>query len=290
MNYYAIFKGNKTGVFNTWDECKSNIEGYIDPVYKKFDNRLDAEHFLKNGKTLKYNSLLNYVVIDDKPEIDEYDKTTPIIVYTDGSCINNGYPNAKAGIGIYFGENDKRNVSRRVVGKQSNNTAEITAIIEVYNILKYEINSGKYVIIYTDSEYSIKCCTTYGAKCHKLNWSKPMPNKELVKEAYNIFSKYPNVRFQHIMAHTNKTDIHSIGNENADKLANDAVGYKDINKINVEFNNEFNNEKSNNRIYLNVPFSQKDIAKSNGAQWDKNKKKWYITDKLKNNEQLKSFL
>ena len=79
MNYYAIFKGNKTGVFNTWDECKSNIEGYIDPVYKKFDNRLDAEHFIKNGKILKYNSLLNYVVIDDKPEILEIFTTWVIV-------------------------------------------------------------------------------------------------------------------------------------------------------------------------------------------------------------------
>ena len=25
-----------------------------------------------------------------------------IFIYTDGSCINNGKPNAKAGIGIYF--------------------------------------------------------------------------------------------------------------------------------------------------------------------------------------------
>ena len=41
-------------------------------------------------------------------------------VYTDGACSNNGRENASAGIGIYFGENDARNASQRIIGKQSN--------------------------------------------------------------------------------------------------------------------------------------------------------------------------
>ena len=48
-----------------------------------------------------------------------------IIVYTDGACIHNGKKNALAGIGVYFGENDFRNTSSRISGKQSNNTAEL---------------------------------------------------------------------------------------------------------------------------------------------------------------------
>ena len=59
-----------------------------------------------------------------------------MFVYTDGACSNNGKSNALAGIGIYFGPNDGRNVSRLVTGKQTNNVAELTAIIEAYNIVK----------------------------------------------------------------------------------------------------------------------------------------------------------
>ena len=55
-----------------------------------------------------------------------------ITVFTDGSCINNGYKNACAGIGIFFGIDDDRNISKRIMGKQSNNTAELLAIIEVF--------------------------------------------------------------------------------------------------------------------------------------------------------------
>ena len=47
-------------------------------------------------------------------------------VFTDGACINNGKPNAKAGIGVFLSENDTRNVSRRVIGKQTNNVAELS--------------------------------------------------------------------------------------------------------------------------------------------------------------------
>lgn len=33
-----------------------------------------------------------------------------------------------------------------------------------------------------------------------------------------------------------------------------------------------------NKIYLSVPFSEKDEAKSCGAKWDWNEKRWYCTD------------
>jgi ribonuclease HI len=60
-------------------------------------------------------------------------------VYTDGACSNNGRSNAIAGIGIFFGNNDPRNVSKRIEGKQTNNTAEMLAIIDTYEIIEQDI-------------------------------------------------------------------------------------------------------------------------------------------------------
>jgi len=37
---------------------------------------------------------------------------------------------------------------------------------------------------------------------------------------------------------------------------------------------------SNSKIFLNVPFAQKDEAKALGAKWDPSKKKWYISSNL----------
>jgi len=155
-----------------------------------------------------------------------------IYIYTDGACSKNGSKQAKAGIGIYFAENDPRNVSKRVEGKQTNNTAELSAIIEAYNIIlkdkdkeKDKEKNKKDIIIATDSEYAIKCATTYGQKCDKKNWSQDeIPNKELVKTLFYLHKENQlHINLMHIRAHTNKTDIHSLGNANADRLANESL-------------------------------------------------------------------
>lgn len=146
-----------------------------------------------------------------------------IKVYTDGACKNNGKKNAKAAIGVYFSENDNRNTSERITGKQSNNTAELKAIIKACNILQDEIINKYSIYIYTDSKYSILCATTYGKKQSNKYWCDNIPNKELVQELFNIINNNSNIELKYIKAHTNKNDIDSIGNKNADKLATNAL-------------------------------------------------------------------
>ena len=151
-----------------------------------------------------------------------------IKVFTDGACIHNGKKHAKASIGIYFGENDSRNVSERITGKQSNNTAELKAIIKVYEILKDEIENKESVNIYSDSTYAIRCCGEYGLKMYKRNWKNKkgyIPNHELVEKAFNLFYNKHNIKLIHVKAHTDNTDILSLGNAEADRLANEAIGH-----------------------------------------------------------------
>ena len=185
-----------------------------------------------------------------------------INVYTDGSCIHNGKPNAKAGIGVYFGENDPRNVSKRVVGKQSNNTGELTAIITALTILKQEIQTGAKIVVHTDSEYSIKCMTTYGRKLEKQGFLQPVPNVELIKQGLSLLRS--NVSFHHVFSHTGKQDAHSIGNEHADALASKAIGVEPAVK--------------QAKFCLRVSYQAREKAKEMGAKWDKKRKCWYVGD------------
>ena len=62
-----------------------------------------------------------------------------MFVFTDGACQNNGKPNAIASWAVYFNENDSRNASELIIGKQTNQVAELTAIIKAYEIL--EVNN-----------------------------------------------------------------------------------------------------------------------------------------------------
>ena len=95
-------------------------------------------------------------------------------VYTDGACIHNGKKYAKAGIGIFFGPGDKRNVSERITGKQTNNAAELEAILRVFQILEKEIRKGDEYVVMTDSEYAIKCMGSYGYKLALKHWKRDL--------------------------------------------------------------------------------------------------------------------
>ena len=189
-----------------------------------------------------------------------------INVFTDGACSNNGKHNAKAGLGVYFGKNDIRNTSKRIIGKQTNNTAELSAIIEVFSILKDEIKSGQKIMIYSDSKISIGWCTTTGRKYESMNWTKKngIPNVELIKIGYNLCKQYPNVSLKYIKAHTGLSDDLSLGNEGADLLANKAIGLTSC---------PYDNKKQ--KYYLNIPYEKKDDGKKYGSKWDPKKKSWY---------------
>jgi len=158
-------------------------------------------------------------------KIDSSPSSPKKYVYTDGACIHNGKKNAKAGIGIFFGLGDKRNVSERITGKQTNNAAELEAILRVFQILEKEIRKGDEYVVMTDSEYAIKCMGSYGYKLALKHWKsdKPIPNFEKVKAGFILFQNYPNVTLQHVRAHTGKKDAHSLGNEWADKLATSSI-------------------------------------------------------------------
>jgi len=141
--------------------------------------------------------------------------------------VHNGKPYARAGIGVYFGPNDPRNVSEPIDGKQTNNTAEIKAILRACARLEPELlaaEEGRQYVIVTDSEYAIRCATTYGEKQAAAGWIAEIPNKDLVKRLYQTITDEPRFVLQKVVAHTGRMDRHSVGNSCADQLAYDAIG------------------------------------------------------------------
>jgi len=55
-NYYVVRKGHNIGIFKTWGECKKSVEGYKNPIFRKFPTFEEAKDFLKNGK--KNNNII----------------------------------------------------------------------------------------------------------------------------------------------------------------------------------------------------------------------------------------
>ena len=276
MTFYAVANGRTIGIFLNWNDCNNSVKKYKNALYKKFNTKEEADNFIKvNEKNIDdmNNNIQNHNIIVNSKD-DNIVFNPDYYVYTDGACSNNGKDNALAGIGIFFGINDNRNISKKIEGKQTNNTAELSAIIETYYIIENDILNGKKIAIVSDSEYAIKCVSSYGEKCYNKGWNVDIPNKELVKTAYEMYKDKLNIQFIHIKAHTNNTDIHSFGNDNADKLANIAIGLESC---------PYN---TSTKIYLIIPFIKKDEIKKLGGVWDTNKKKWYVYENNKNIDKI----
>jgi ribonuclease HI len=114
-------------------------------------------------------------------------------VFTDGSCLNNGTANARAGIGIFFGVDNPRNISRGLGHGETNNTAEVKAVLSAIEELKPELVRGDEVTIHTDSTYAIKVCGNtegFAERMAKQGWKgrtgAPIPNAQLVTDAWTI--------------------------------------------------------------------------------------------------------
>lgn len=158
-----------------------------------------------------------------------------IIVFTDGSTFNNQAKDkskARAGVGVFFGDKDKRNISFSLNGtkfKKTNQVSEILAIImAIETLTRTQIIGKKNIVIYSDSMYCINIINKWATSWEKKNWkksnNKQVENLNLVKKMYYL-AKNLNVRMIHVKAHKDEPSKDSkdyfkwYGNMMADKLA-----------------------------------------------------------------------
>jgi len=256
MKYYGIHIGRNIGVYTSWLKVKPLVEGYPGAEYKCFVLPSEAEYYSIHG-TLKPTK----ITIDKAPEMpivkqahaqaqaqahaQARDKSNDnsvlkalinqyynyfvipdgtLYVYTDGSTTNNGKANAKGGYGVFFSDARINYISKKLSGKVTNNIAELSALINAFEVLQ---NIGDYskIVVFTDSEYSYLALTERYEKWEANGWvsvwkgqKQQIKNQDLIKKAYALYSKL-SIELKHVKAHTGKQDIHSIGNEIADMLA-----------------------------------------------------------------------
>ena len=157
-----------------------------------------------------------------------------IHIFTDGSSINNQNKiKRRGGIGVFFGDNDKRNISKPLkTSKVTNQVAELTACVKgIEKLFGTEIVNTKQVVIYTDSMYIVNSMTKWAKKWEKNDWmnsqGKTVENKKLIKKLYYYTNNF-NIIFRHVKAHKNEPNKNSdkyylwYGNMMADKLATNA--------------------------------------------------------------------
>jgi ribonuclease HI len=167
MPFYAVHKGKRRGIYTDWLECKQNIFGVRHPVFKKFNTKEEAEHFLIHGFGTKTNQSMMDTLgiggagktrdatdardnskIDDNSEPNNSHENVQIQpenqppkhvipVFTDGSLIRkkrkNGEQTLLCGYGIYipaYGLMPELRYAGTIHDNKTNNRGELKAIID----------------------------------------------------------------------------------------------------------------------------------------------------------------
>jgi ribonuclease HI len=318
MPWYGVQSGRVVGVFTDWKDVQRSIMGFPGAKFKKFEDEASARAFCL-GDT-HFGDDVEITNNETKTKTKTKSLETWFNIYTDGSCIGNGTSRAIAGYGVCFGKNHPKNLSARVPDEypQTNNTGELMGIIKALEIVKDELDMDNLeethetaassttstssrqkvynVRIYSDSEYAIRCATTYGRRCEAQGWKKEIPNQTLIQNLLSLIDELMGlgikIDFQHVLAHTGKQDEHSQGNEMADTLANLAVGItSSISDSSSHLEDRLDLEEDDLRSfgkqrlqdipgdrkeYIDVKFEKKEGAKILGARWDAKERSWYI--------------
>eukprot|EP00795_Rhopilema_esculentum_P007723 gene7723-13553_t len=219
--FYAVKSGRQCGIYKTWDECKQQVNGFKGARFKKFKTRNEALDFMRGKSTgiipkRKASGLVakvNGLITTSTPH-----SSIPV-VYTDGGCFNNGKGNASAGIGVYWGRDDKRNLSERLEGLQTNQRAELNAAIRALEqAVKNNMNELE---IRTDSMYTINCVSKWIQAWKKNGWKSAagsnVKNQEDIKRLDDLCQKV-RVNWVHVRGHQGEP-----GNEEADRLSKEGA-------------------------------------------------------------------
>lgn len=145
------------------------------------------------------------------------------LVYADGACPRNGQPDATAGYGVFFGNNNPLNVSARLKGvPKTNQRAKLAGIKRALEILSTR-EDGRMYQIYTDSKYAINSLNKWAVTWQRNGWLNtkglPVSNRDLIEDIVNLNASCLNViGLRKVLAHSDCD-----GNNQADKLAREGV-------------------------------------------------------------------
>ena len=207
MAYYAVKVGRNPGVYKTWDECNSQVNGFPKAIYKKFSTLEEAEIFAdvknkssaKKVKTEKKKSKNSKVSAEERA-----------IAYTDGSAIGNHVIECGSGAIIIWKDNVVKICSKLSgpIVTSKNVTGEIYAAMSAMSFAVQ--NNIKEVVIYHDYEGIAKWCTG--------EWEANKQVTRRYREFFDFCSGKTNIKFKKVKAQSG--DVY---NEMADELAKKSI-------------------------------------------------------------------
>lgn len=192
---YAVKKGKKIGIFNTWAECQEQVVGFSGAVFKSFSNREEAENFIKDTEFFK-NEYAYEIYVDGSYHSQTREYSYGLVVLKNGEVI---YQDSKK----YFDEelSKMRNVAGELKG----------AMVAMQYAVNHKLQE---VVMYYDYEGIAKWCLG--------EWQTNKIETKSYKKFYDEKIKnHVHIVFRKVKGHSNNKY-----NDMVDRLAKDVLGIK----------------------------------------------------------------
>lgn len=222
--FYAVKIGRNKGIFQTWDECKKQVDGFSNSKYKAFKTLEEAEEYLNNEEEMKSESEEEIDIDTINEEIENKINNLQddeVIAFVDGTYLEE---NNVSGYGVIIIKNKieteslYKSFTENTVDEEflegRNVTAELEAAKEAIN---WAIdNHKKKITIYYDYEGIEKFIDG--------SWEPSKTYSKNYKKFYESKKKVIKINYKHVKSH-----VGIKYNEDADALASKAIlnkGYR----------------------------------------------------------------
>jgi ribonuclease HI len=217
--FYAVRAGYNPGIYRTWDECRVQVAGYPNAIYKSFGTLDDAKAYLNGKETVK-----TAAPADLPRSRSDASNLNGVVIYADGACTGNPGPGGY-GVVLLYGEHRKEfSAGFRLT---TNNRMEILACIVGLQALKGDCD----VTVFSDSKYVVNAMTkSWALRWRRLGWKRKTENGEL-RDALNAdlwaqmldLCEKHRVEFSWVRGHSGNVE-----NERCDQLARAAAASRNL--------------------------------------------------------------
>ncbi len=218
--YYAVRKGRQPGIYQDWDTCKEQVDGFAGAQYKSFSTSEDAKRYLAGENSV---STPPRPRVSHEPSSSADVRPGHVVIYADGACSGNP---GRGGYGTVVLQGDQRKEFSAGFRRTTNNRMEILGCI----VGLESVEKPSDVTLYSDSRYVVDAITKSWAETWRSRgWNRKVDNELVPALNADLWARlldlcsWHRVRFHWVRGHDGNLE-----NERCDVLARAAAASENL--------------------------------------------------------------